>query len=296
MFREASAIDSERTANSVRSLYAKYSADENWFTGTPDSVDRRIAQAKKIANAAKAACVRLSGRNVVSQYIALAHEMDTDRVALEGLRRDLLTAATDREDGHTAYQTGFGHTIEKTRDPGDYEGKHRVAGGISPETYEYIKNRAEGGGFAQSVGGNSPEAVIDYLLRQQEGFKGTPYYEGHHPDEMVKGWKAAQEYEDSPDYRDITDSLADQHMAGKHRVEARYFIAEQECDDLRELTIRAKHFAERVSSTLPTSQSAKYVRSFVEAVRSEYKPPRQQRTAASNYNTQDFPADFLYLE
>ena len=55
MFREASAIDSERTAATVRSLYAKYTADENWFTGTPDSVDRRIAQAKKIANAAEGA-------------------------------------------------------------------------------------------------------------------------------------------------------------------------------------------------------------------------------------------------
>lgn len=97
MFRESSAIDSERTAASVRSLYTKYAGNENWFDGTPDSVDRRIAQAKRIANLCKAASVRLAGRNAGSQYIALAHEMDSDRTALEGLRRDLLTAATDRE-------------------------------------------------------------------------------------------------------------------------------------------------------------------------------------------------------
>lgn len=211
MFREASAIDSERTATSVRSLYAKYSANENWFDGTPDSVDRRIAHAKKIANAAKAACVRLSGRNVVSQYIALAHEMDGDRTALESLRRDLLTAATDRE-----------------------------------------------------------ETRLEDLI-------GPPYEE----DER---WGDEKEQEEKT-----------KKLMGM-RSEARHFIAEQECDDLGELMIRAKHFAERNSSTLTVRQASLFVRSFVEAVRNEYEPPRQQRTAASNYNTQDFPAEFLYFE
>jgi hypothetical protein len=230
MFREASAIDSERTATSIRSLYAKYSDNENWFDGTPDSVDRRIAQAKKIANAAKAACVRLSGRNVVSQYIALAHEMDGDRTALEGLRRDLLTGAVDRE----------------------------------PLTDMAMTPVGGGGGVSTSI----------------PGAMGKLMWDGS----AMTGQEDAPEFNPGP--KRPTAAL---------RSEARYFIAEQECDDLQELTIRAKHFAERVSSTLPTEQSRQFVASFVGAVRNEYEPPRQQRTAASNY-TQDFPADLLYFE
>lgn len=84
--------------------------------------------------------------------------------------------------------------------------------------------------------------------------------------------------------------------ARKHRAEARHFIAVQECDDLGELLIRAKNYAERTSSTLPINQSRAIVASFVQAVRGEFKPPRQQRTAASNYAIQDFPADLLYME
>ena len=62
------------------------------------------------------------------------------------------------------------------------------------------------------------------------------------------------------------------------RSEARHFVAEQECDDLRELTIRAKNYAERTASTLPASQYRTFVASFVDAVRNEY------RVAARDYS------------
>ena len=87
---------------------------------------------------------------------------------------------------------------------------------VSPETYEYLKSKHDSGNFAQL--GGSVEEVIDYLLKQQEGFKDDPrYYDKSHPDEMVRGWKAAEEYENSPDYRDITDSIADSKMARRRR-------------------------------------------------------------------------------
>jgi hypothetical protein len=236
MFREASAIDSERTATSVRTLYSKYSANDNWFDGTPDSVDRRIAQAKKISNISKQASVRFSGRNAASQYIALAAEMDGDRAALEGLRRDLLTASSDR----------YAADDDSTKNV----------------DWERIKNLKPS---------RKPTETGKHVMRDEEA-------SDYHP-----GWDLPAVERDPGDYK------------GKHRAEARYFIAEQECDDLQELTIRAKHFAERVSSTLPAEQSRQFVASFVGAVRNEYEPPRQQRTAASNY-TQDFPAEFLYFE
>jgi hypothetical protein len=59
------------------------------------------------------------------------------------------------------------------------------------------------------------------------------------------------------------------HQDHMHVANARYFIAEQECDDLRELTIRAKNHAERISSTLSSRQSRAFVASFVQAVRHE---------------------------
>jgi hypothetical protein len=285
MFRESSTIDSERTAKSVRSLYAKYSADENWFTGTPDSVDRRIAQCKKISNAAKAACVRLSGRNVVSQYIALAHEMDGDRTALEGLRRDLLTAATDREAALDTTGWSGADALKyirenpDTRHNGDQaymchcpecaRGREREARRLTSENHEPLTDMAMtpmggGGGVSTSIPG-----AMSKLMWDGSAMTGQ------------------EDAEFNPGPKRPTAAL---------RSEARYFIAEQECDDLRELTIRAQHFAERVSSTLPADQSRQFVTSFVGAVRNEYEPPRQQRTAASNYNTQDFPADLLFLE
>lgn len=254
MFRESSAIDSERTASGVRALYAKYSENEEWFTGTPDSVDRRIAQCKRIANAAKAASVRLAGRDAGIQYIALAQEMDSDRTALEGLRRDLLTASSDRyaEEGFS-----YGHG-DDTVDKGTIDG---------------------------------PPAE----------------------------WSPGQTGSDHQDHV---------HQ-GALRPEARLFIAEQECDDLGELLIRAQNHAERVSSVLPARQSRAHVAAFVAAVReaaapysdpdrkkgwdwdkghrpsedsTEHgdvshdgvanKPPRNNRQASLG----DFPADLMYLE
>jgi len=219
MFRESSAIDSERTAKSVGSLYAKYSADENWFNGSPDSVDRRIAQAKKISNLCKAASVRLSGRNASSQYIALAREMDGDRADLEGLRRDLLTAAADRDEATS----------------------------------------------------------VDELI-------GPPYAEDYQ-----------DKFEGRGDKEEIPPGLRE--LLG--RSEARHFIAEQECDDLRELTIRAQNYAERTASTLPAPQHRAFVASFVGAVRDEYRSATKNyvhKTANRTASTTDFPASLLYFE
>jgi hypothetical protein len=238
MFRESSAIDSERTAKSVGSLYAKYSADENWFSGSPDSVDRRIAQAKKISNLCKAASVRLSGRNASSQYIALAREMDGDRADLEGLRRDLLTAAADRDEA-----TSVDELI-------------------------------------------GPPYAEDY----QDKFEDKP---------MVRDtWNIPREAWEESYQQDERDIARMERRKKGHRAEARHFIAEQECDDLRELTIRAKNYAERMASSLPASQHRVLVASFVDAVRGEYRAAAKNyahKTASRTAST-DFPAEFLYME
>ena len=125
--------------------------------------------------------------------------MDSDRTALEGLRRDLLTAAADRDEDQKA------HACDRCDAEFD----------------------------------TTKEVAVHYEKRH-------PYIKNRNKTSM--------------------------------RSEARHFIAEQECDDLRELTIRAKNYAEKVSSTLPANKSRAFVASFVEAVRGEH------RVAAGNYS------------
>ena len=309
MFRESSAIDSERTAKSVGSLYAKYSADENWFSGSPDSVDRRIAQAKKISNLCKAASVRLSGRNASSQYIALAREMDGDRADLEGLRRDLLTAATDRDD----YED-----YPPAPDGGDEEGLHRdreiddlTAGGI-PLPSEHPK------------GWNTSPPRRQQELERKEYRKENPYkykdvrfmsnkQAGYFGDGQDNDWRDEATSVDeligppyAEDYQDKFEGKGDKEIPPGlrellGRSEARHFIAEQECDDLRELTIRAKNYAERTASTLPASQYRAFVASFVDSVRNEYRVAANamQFNKSANIKTAsatDFPAEFMYMD
>jgi hypothetical protein len=249
MFRESSAIDSERTAKSVGSLYAKYSADENWFNGSPDSVDRRIAQAKKISNLCKAASVRLSGRNASSQYIALAREMDGDRADLEGLRRDLLTAAADRDD----WEPRLAVSMPSVESGG---------GGEVGNPIEFV-----GGGASMSLPGAIVKMMADGSTmtgQENDSFRGA-----------------------GP-------------MKTSMRSAVRHFIAEQECDDLRELTIRAQNYAERTASTLPASQYRAFVASFVDSVRNEYRASATlQFNKSANVKiatAMDFPAEFMYME
>ena len=256
MFRESSAIDSERTAASVRSLYKKYAEHETWFTGTPDSVDLRIAQAKKIANIAKQASVRLSGRNAASQYIALAAEMGSDISSLEGLRRDILTAAMDRESAIYLKRAGYGHG------PADHGGHGPDGGPAVPESYW--------------------DHDVDEERQERE----------------------REREDDEAEYRDSLVGLHDPERyipeglvhSGRIRSTARHFVAEQECDDLPELTIRAQRHAERSASTMPVGEFRKFVAAFVAAAREAYESPRTQRTASAPTTIQDFDPSLLFMD
>jgi len=304
MFRESSAIDSERTASGVRALYAKYSENEEWFTGTPDSVDRRIAQCKRIANVAKAASVRLAGRNAGIQYIALAQEMDSDRAALEGLRRDLLTAASDREASKSLYELFPPRTMDDDFDRS--KNMYAPDGSTWDEYDERHPRKHEAGRYAADVATPQPTPVNDGSGPPMESPLAPP----------------------AP----VMPPTPQPTVMASLRPEARFFIAEQECDDLGELLIRAQWHAERVTSTLPARQSRTHVASFVEAVRHEAGDgviPRQSRQeehelaqrfgggredhpsdywedcsacyskhkmSARTASLNDFPADLMYLE
>lgn len=68
-----------------------------WFDGTPESVDRRIAQCRHLQSGLRGAAGALAGTGKDLRYIAAERELEADRASLERLRRDLLTGAADRE-------------------------------------------------------------------------------------------------------------------------------------------------------------------------------------------------------
>ena len=98
MFRSASQIDSERTASSLRRIKANWERTaDNWFTGSVDSIDRRIALCERLIHQASQATARLLDRPESAHYMKLANDLQADHEALTQMRRDLLTAASDRD-------------------------------------------------------------------------------------------------------------------------------------------------------------------------------------------------------
>lgn len=98
MFRSASQIDSERTASSLRRIKANWERTaDSWFTGSVDSIDRRIALCERLIHQASQATGRLLDRPESGHYMKLAHDLLADHEALTQMRRDLLTAAVDRD-------------------------------------------------------------------------------------------------------------------------------------------------------------------------------------------------------
>ena len=87
-------------------LAAWRDADGSWFDGTPESVDKRIAQCRVIQSNLRGAAGALAGTGGEMAYIAAEQELAGDRRGLEQLRRDLLTAGADRDNSTCQYDSG----------------------------------------------------------------------------------------------------------------------------------------------------------------------------------------------
>jgi hypothetical protein len=194
--------------------------------------------------------------------------MDSDRTALEGLRRDLLTAGADRKDTavHIASEWSERERIYAPDD--DYDPAFDIDYD-DPDWEEHFENAMR--------------------MRDELKAKGvaTTRREVREKKELERALQSGE----------LSSAESGLTLAAL-RPEARLFIAEQECDDLGELLIRAQWHAERVSSTLPARQSRTHVAAFIEAVRHEAgdgvisRHKMSARTASLN----DFPADLMYLE
>jgi hypothetical protein len=92
MFHAAKPQHAEFTA----SLKNFRDSSTNWFDGTVRSVDQRLGRCARLLGAANAA----AGLHPISesgQFIAAIQELSADRQALAGLREDLLTGGSGRE-------------------------------------------------------------------------------------------------------------------------------------------------------------------------------------------------------
>lgn len=69
---------------------------ETWFDGSPESVDRRLAACERMLHVARAELAH-DGLRHGSKHIDTIASLEVDKGALLSLRRDLLTAASDRE-------------------------------------------------------------------------------------------------------------------------------------------------------------------------------------------------------
>ena len=91
---------------------------ETWFDGSPESVDRRLAQCERMLHQARAGMAR-DGLRHGSRHIDTIASLEVDKGALLALRRDLLTAASDRApssaradaQGAAQHERETGHTV-----------------------------------------------------------------------------------------------------------------------------------------------------------------------------------------
>ena len=111
MFKDAAALDRQRTATSFDKALGRYAAHaETWYDGTAGSVDRRLAVCERLLHSARATVARLSSLTDARRYLEAAADLDDDRRALIALRDDLLTGASSREDvvGPPGWRTAIG--------------------------------------------------------------------------------------------------------------------------------------------------------------------------------------------
>jgi hypothetical protein len=130
MFKDARTLDSQRTASAFVAAYRKYLATaEKWFDGSAGSVDRRMTACDRLLHSAKSTVARMSVSES-QRYLRAAEALTSDRIALAGLREDLLTGAANWSDpgppgyrhakplpGTSAGSNEFEHPAPRTKHP-----------------------------------------------------------------------------------------------------------------------------------------------------------------------------------
>ncbi len=121
---------------------------ETWFTGSVDSVDRRLAQCNTLLHLAREAVAHDGIGPSTRKHLASIVDLEASQGALRHLRHDLLTAASDREAGDWREKEwdepgpDFGKTYSRSRGPILHEQPpHRHEEYWTPEEMQHLKGK-----------------------------------------------------------------------------------------------------------------------------------------------------------
>ena len=255
---------------------------ETWFDGSPESVDRRLAQCERMLHQARAGMAR-DGLRHGSKHIDTIASLEVDKGALLALRRDLLTAASDRApssaradaQGAAQHERETGHTVS--------------IHGDEAQGYSISCPQCEGGHHANLLTAASdrehPVQQGDLVKVHGQPGKLLAVEDGAHYvafDDGTARWlgdkgKGEHEAALSPQDRRFVE------------LESAKFIANNTGIPLDEVATRARNHVELRTSDRDV------IAAFVGKVAQLHRQTPQPRTASAPRAVPDFPAEMMYL-
>lgn len=276
MFKDARTLDRQRTATSFTDEFKRYADHrEDWFDGSINSVDRRLARCDKLLHSANSIVGRLDIADS-RHYLQTILGLKADREALADLRYALLTGASDREDviGPPGWRTANDH---KPAFPGYHHGQ---PGNLSWEEERDINN-GKGQPWYDKPWGQMTEQD------QADRIKWLDAHNNYEPPSLIPP-DLIDAMGDAAQYR--SHLSAKQKLAGTDArwvtLEAARFVAANAdtLDDSHELATRAHHYAQTKTSTFTPQRSAAICEAFVSEVadlgHKAYRPQQTVRTAS----------------
>lgn len=275
MFRSAKALDRAKTHASFRQAMESYrKTAENWFDGTVDAIDRRIAHVDKLLHHIRATVARMDFADSATQ-LREAQTLSADRSALVEFKRDLLTGAAD----YSTWQRDAGNHEHDNPDyapkGGVWEGQQLSTPPVGKSFMSHDprapigpgRHRAAVSGQPSDIGA-APAAADDgadtAASRPADAYSQTAGpAAGHRPPRPRRGPGGAG---GSP----LTAALSGLPPSDRRWVtleSSRFVSANTDClSDPEELATRAQHHAAIKTSTFTRQHSAEVTRAFVSSV------------------------------
>ena len=163
---------------------------EVWFDGSVESVDRRLGLCQRLLTAARG---RLGAGGFSNSSLDGVAELEQQLTVLSGLRRDLLTAASDREESITNFDHRHPDDRWERPDPKLHE----------MPNYQKDGQRREAAPHSQGKGGldeffsQFDERGNDDWAREDEKSPAPKHEQAHPGGERVLPWRE-QDWEDAP--------------------------------------------------------------------------------------------------
>jgi hypothetical protein len=275
MFRSASARQSDLAERRLAAQLDHFDRTAaTWFNGTAASVDERLAHLDHILVHARDTAARLGSTSAGRRCVVALPVLEQTRRELAAARGSLLTGFSDRQTG------------ERKISAGRRTSSYRYADGVGDPTGGLLGEPLVGQGAAVKT----PTMVGD----PTGGLLGETAQPGVHPLPQPS----------VPNVPGVTKastpagSSNSAHIGRLHRaveLGSRNFLATQNTDDRDELLIRARHYADNETSTLPIAQARPLVAAFVNRVEELIaRRPRIHQAARMITAYEDFDDSLIF--